>query len=523
MKGLTIAKKLLLSYAVLVIAVSALSVAIVLPGQIRTMNRNLEGTLSRVAYILAYDKEIIDALKTGVDSESLQERLNGISEMTKDTIDYIVVADANSKRIYHPNRVLIGGQFNGGDEIQALKGTNDAYITTWKGHPDIQKRAFHSVHDETGKIIGFVMASTSTKSIEIHKQNMIIRALGFMMISLVTGIFLALGITINVRRILLGYDPTTFAKMYLQREEILDKLREGIFVVNQNLRIIYKNMSSKSYVKEEKLTEDSPFYPWVKDSLKMNKIMPWRDIDAANETFLVSMVPLKPMEDLDAVMVILHNRTEFVSLMDEVTGLHHVVDALRANTHEFRNKLHVIGGLLQLDRKEEAMDYISESWARSSGQNILRLIKDPTIAALLLGKVNKAEELDIDLKLRRDSYLPEKNSFLKIDEMIKIIGNLIENSFEAIGDSTGERQVEFFINVDEEGMSISVDDTGCGMTEEQIQKILDGSEYTSKGVGHGNGMRRIREVIERHNGFLQIESEVGVGTSITVNFARKKN
>ena len=69
-------------------------------------------------------------------------------------------------------------------------------------------------------------------------------------------------------------------------------------------------------------------------------------------------------------------------------------------------------------------------------------------------------------------------------------------------------------------MTISVDDTGCGMTEEQIEKILSRA-FTTKGAGHGYGMRLIREIVERHSGYLNIESEVGEGTSITVSISAK--
>ena len=97
---------------------------------------------------------------------------------------------------------------------------------------------------------------------------------------------------------------------------------------------------------------------------------------------------------------------------------------------------------------------------------------------------------------------------------------MIENSFEAIGDKISERQVEIFINVNEQGLTIIVDDTGGGMTADEIQKISGGS-YTTKGAGHGYGMKLIREIVERHKGFLQIDSEPEIGTSITVNIFQR--
>ena len=97
-----------------------------------------------------------------------------------------------------------------------------------------------------------------------------------------------------------------------------------------------------------------------------------------------------------------------------------------------------------------------------------------------------------------------------------IVGNLVENAFEAMDKTSEVRQVELFLRADQQGMTITVDDTGCGMLPEQIQQLLKGP-YTSKGAGHGYGMRLIQEIVRKHDGFLQIDSEPGTGTSITIN------
>ena len=516
MKRLSITRKILISYVLLVIVVAAFSVLMILPGQIQEMNHNLENTLSRIAYILAHDVEIRNALEIGECSVQLLHRIDGISELTKSNVDYIVIANNDSIRLYHPDKNLIGKKFVGGDEDDAINDVREKYITLHQGNPDIQMRAFHSVEDENGEVIGFVMASTSTASIENRKMEIVASALGFLAISLVTGLFLAYAISRSVKRILLGYDPTTFAQMYLQREEILDKLNEGIFVVNENQKIIYKNLPAKSYIIEDVLETTSPIYSDAAECFHSNIITTWSMVEINEKSFLVSCLPLRPLENLDAVMVILRNRTEFVNLTEQLTGLNHIVQALRANTHEFRNKLHIISGLLQLGDNVQAMEFISDVVNETHGQNILRLIQDKTIAALLIGKFNRAAELNIEFELRRDSYLPEKNSFLTTKELTLLIGNLIENSFEAMTCINSARQVEFFINVSEQGLTIIVDDTGCGMTSEQIKKLEDGS-YTTKGAGHGYGLKLIREVVTRHRGFIQIDSEPKIGTSITIN------
>ncbi len=513
--------KLLSSYILLVIVVAALPILLILPGELQHMESNLEQMLSRTVYILAYDKEIIEGLEAGAFPPHLRQRLDGILKQDNSSIDYLVVADTKSIRLYHPDPGHIGEKFTGGDEADALEGRK-GYITTWLGDPDVQKRAFHAVRNEQGEVIGFVMASTSMKNVEMFKRQIQLHALEFFVIALMAGIFLAWGISRNIRHILLGYTPTAFARMYLQREELLDILSEGILIVDRENTVLYRNPAAFAYVGNGKLPTNFPLQPGILEAFRTNTPVPWYMVELGGESFLANIVPLHPLEQQDAVMVILRNRTEFVRMSEQLTGMNHIIDALRANTHEFRNKIHVLYGLLQLGEVDQAISFLSDEAQGLADRHILRLIEDKTVAALLLGKANRAKEINIDFYLRSDSRLPQNNPYLTTKELVTILGNLLENAFEAIGNEGDVRQVEFFIRSEPEGMTVTVDDTGCGMTEEQIQSILAGS-YTTKGAGHGYGMRLVQEIVKKHDGFLQIDSDPGTGTSITISINGKKD
>ena len=512
-------RKLLASYILLVVVVAALSVLLTLPGELAQMEETLEKTLSRTVYILAYDKEIIRGLEEGHFSAPLCSRLDGILKRGGGSIDYLVVANTDSIRLYHPDPGHIGEKFTGGDEVAALEGKSD-YITTWLGDPDVQKRAFHAIWNERGEVIGFVMASTSLKSIEAYEGQIKLHALEFFVIALLAGVFLAWGFSRHIRRTLLGYAPTTFARMYLQRGDLLDALSEGIIIVNRANEVIYRNHAAVKYVKEGVLLDNFPLYPGIMAAFRTNAPVPWYMVDLQGEPVLANIVPLHPLEQQDAVMAVLRDRTEFVRLTEQLTGMNHIIDALRANTHEFRNKIHVLYGLLQLGEIQQAMTFLNAEAMGLADQHILHIIEDKTVAALLLGKSNKAKEMHINFHMRLDSRLPQETPFLSTKELVTVIGNLLENAFESMGDKKDLRQVEFFIHTDSQGMTITVDDTGCGMTEEQIRRILSGT-YTTKGAGHGYGMRLIQEIVGKHGGFLTVDSEPGTGTSITININGK--
>ena len=98
-----------------------------------------------------------------------------------------------------------------------------------------------------------------------------------------------------------------------------------------------------------------------------------------------------------------------------------------------------------------------------------------------------------------------------------IIGNLIENAFDAVEEKEDLRQVSLYVRQEEDGLIISVDDTGSGMTDEQIEKVLSG-RFTTKGDGHGIGLNLIRDIVQKHDGYLDIQSDYGEGSSFTVSF-----
>ena len=133
--------KLLASYILLVIVMIALSVLLILPREMEQLEATLDQSLSRVTYILAYDKEIIRGLEEGEFSPELRSRLDGILERGSSTIDYLVVANRDSIRLYHPNPERIGGKFTGGDEVDALAGKATISPPGW-GIPTCRKGPF---------------------------------------------------------------------------------------------------------------------------------------------------------------------------------------------------------------------------------------------------------------------------------------------------------------------------------------------------------------------------------------------
>lgn len=511
-KSLTLQQKLMLGCFILLMGVLALLGATLVPQRLRDYDTELDGRISLASRLIAESGDTIEALAAGKATMDLTARLDKLVAETEG-IDYVVLVLPDGRRVYHPDHTLIGQQFTGGDEGGAVIG-EAPYITTRSGTVASQRRAFQTVYNEDGRIVGFVMVSASMENVQKQKQNLLIHFLLVFVLALTVGLLLSWMLAHGVRNALLGHEPRTFAQMYLQREEVLDHLNECLLAVASSGQLLFCNAQAQKLFGNIPLSPDFPLWPEIRSTLEAGKTYSNLFTEWAEHTFLAKIIPL----DKAGALLILRDRTEYTRIDQRLTGTNHVIDALRANTHEFLNKLHVISGLLQIGEIQKAIEFISSvaGDVENNYQGTVRQLQNRTLAALVLGKTSHARELGIQFSLRRDSTLPPHSAYLSTDELVTIVGNLVENAFEAVKNEP-LKQVGLFIGEDVHGLTITVDDTGCGITEEQIFAVRH-RQYTTKGDGHGFGLRLIQKIVGDRNGYLDIESEPGEGSAFTINF-----
>ena len=180
------------------------------------------------------------------------------------------------------------------------------------------------------------------------------------------GALLALRLSRRIKRSLMGYEPDAFARRFHQREDILEALEEGILAIDREGRIIFLNAAAAQMLS---------LAPEAAMGRPLHSVYPSSTLDRILRTgrpeYNVSMKSLKDVRvladrlplwrngALAGAVGIFRNRIEVARLADDLTGVRHMVDAMRAYTHEFTNKLHVILGLLQIGEPERAS---STSW-----------------------------------------------------------------------------------------------------------------------------------------------------------------
>ncbi|MBU2913432.1 ATP-binding protein [Reichenbachiella agariperforans] len=118
-----------------------------------------------------------------------------------------------------------------------------------------------------------------------------------------------------------------------------------------------------------------------------------------------------------------------------------------------------------------------------------------------------------------DENIPQIQCFP--GQLNQVFVNLVNNALDALEGDDGEITISTK-DIDENAIEISIQDNGTGMTEEVREKIFD-PFFTTKDIGKGTGLGLSisHGIIEKHNGTIKVESEVGKGTTFIIRLPKK--
>ena len=202
--------------------------------------------------------------------------------------------------------------------------------------------------------------------------------------------------------------------------------------------------------------------------------------------------------------------------LDTVTGL---TAALRAQEHEFANRLHVITGLLELGDTAEATRYLADISTRSLAQaeELRSRIAPPAVAALLLAKITVGSERGIDFDVSPDSRLDQPHSATRT--MLTIIGNLVDNAFDALEGCPEPRRVTLELSEQAGEVVVVVTDNGPGIAADAVDEIFQDGFTTKTARGQlrrGLGLALVHRLVLRAGGSITVTP--GPGARFDVRF-----
>lgn len=527
--GLKKKMKLQTKLTILIIIVVFISISIIIFFVASWMTKNIKSTsktnVMNVAEMVANSREVIDALvKKDPDKiigPYIENQLKSLDE-----IEYIIVVDNEGMRYSHPNANMIGQKFVGGDESRVVK-EGDVYISEAIGTLGRSLRAFVPIYNvEKNKEIGFVCVGMLTKSIEQSERMAILYIILISIGSLAVGIVGAFILSNNIKNTLLGLEPEEITNLYNEKIGILDAIYEGLIAIDNNgnitlvndsaLNILhYENEIDKNSIIGRNIDEIFPTTNLVK-VLDEGKCKFEEEQKINNTVIMTNKIPIKDRDKVIGAIATFRDKTEVTRLAEELTGVKKMAWSLRAQNHEFMNKLHTISGLIQLEEYDEALQFISNvAKNRNNISSILtKKIKDPSLSAILFSKYNKAEENRIKFNIDESSKISKLPKFMDSENIVSIVGNLIENSLDAV-DNDGSGEVYIKIIQYSELIEIKISDNGPGIKDEYMDKIYE-QGFTTKEGQRGHGMYIVKQIIDRANGKIELKVNNGVNWNIII-------
>ena len=497
--------------------------------EVEKRDQNLQNIAEAVASSPLIDDKIAnpDDKKT---TELLNEYLDSL-KISLDNIDVISFVSRENIRLYHSNHELIGTEYDGAiPEFEKV--SKEYYTANETGPSGSQRRAYAAVYDKNGNYTGFVMTIMLLENIKAETLQILFIFALITVAAILIELIISAELSSSIKKSLHGYEPNVFSAMFQVRDNILESLNEGVLAVDKNGVVQFANRSAAKMLGKKKAKEliNTPFTDCCNDGFIKNVIstgekefnIQEQSID--NSNVLIDCIPIKEKDDIIGAVAILHNREEYTKLMEDLAGTRYLVDSMRANNHDFTNKLHVIMGLIQMEMYDDAVSYIENISIvqRETISKIMSVVDEPSIAALLIGKSARASELNIKFILNDESHYSKTDLLLPSELMVTVIGNLIDNAFEAINikDIQRQKELRFGIYSRENALLITVEDTGIGISKDNLEHIYDNG-FSTKGEGRGTGLYQVKEMVEAIGGKITVESQENVGTSFTVIFQNK--
>lgn len=474
-----------------------------------------------IARIVARSSVVIEGLTGKRDEKDIRDFASEISKATN--VEYIVVMDMSGIRKSHPTASLIGEHFVGGDEIAVLKEGRE-YTSIAKGTLGPALRAFSPVFGPDGRQVGAVAVGILLGNVQqsiAQSQAIIYFATG---IGLLIGVAGALLLARSIKKTMFGLEPFAIAKLLEERSAMLHSVREGILAIEKNSRITLVNEEAMRIFNLAGIEQDlvgKPVNDYIANSrltevLDTGKVELDQEQDINGVAILTNRMPIMVNGQIVGAIATFRDKSEIKHLADRLTGVSNYAEALRAQAHEFMNKLHVILGMARMGCYDEISPYIAGIAKHYQAEVgfVARRIKDPVLAGFLLGKLSRAREMGIDFALAEESFLPRSSSPDISHELITIIGNLVDNAMDAVAEAS-EKRVTLHIEQDCGVVTIEVVDTGIGISADAVTKMFE-KGYSTKASDRGLGLFLVQRSVSKLGGDIAVSSGSGQGARFQV-------
>ncbi|HZX07914.1 sensor histidine kinase [Kribbella sp.] len=512
----TLASRILLAVLAILGLTMAAGLALYVSVTRDTVDANAEERAASIATSVADQPLVAQA----IGDPTVRAELRAVAaRVVADTgASYVVVIGADGVRYTHPIGTLVGQRVE--EAVVALDGKVHTGVDN--GSLGRSANARVPIRNTAGTPIGEVSVGIRESDVSARVSHVVWPVVFYTALVLAIGVAASLILARAIKRATFGLEPAEIVALVQEREAMLHGIREGVIafdrggrvnVLNDEARRLLDLQAARLGQSLEELVPPGRLRDLLSGAVQGTDVVVVTD----NHLLVLNRMPVIVAGRSAGWVVTIRDRTEFEALVRQLDSVEALTTALRAQEHEYSNRLHVLSVLLGIGEVEEATAYAEEVIGQSSlAADVVRSrIAPPVVAALLIAKTTVAAERDVEVRLAPGSELPVAD--LDYTPLLTVLGNLIDNAIDAMSGVAGPAHPRGRVTVELDGSTsdvhLVVSDTGPGIPADRLDDVfVDG--YSTKeprpgGMRRGVGLALVHRLVRRAGGTITVSSPAG--------------
>jgi two-component system CitB family sensor kinase len=452
---------------------------------------------------------------TALTNELAAGQLQSIaSEVQKSTdVSFVVITNNQGIRLAHPDRAALG-QHVSTDPAEALAG--HAVVLRQSGTLGPSVRAKVPVFQlDSNRVIGEISVGVSTSAVHQQLWTDVRTAAVLVGLALLIGIIGSVLLARRWRALTLGLQPAELAEMVRGQAAVLHGIGEGVLAADTSWRTTFVNDEACRLLEigtePGRPVGEVGLTPRVLEVFKSAESSPTIATVGDRIVVVSARRVSRDGRDLGTVLVV-RDRTDVESLTRQLDAVQLMSTALRAQRHEFANRLHLLNGLLHSGHVEEAAKYLEEllgSGPLGSALPGIETVQDAFLQAFLAAKAASAREAGVTLTIGENTWVSGRLA-LPVD-VTTVLGNLLDNAIDAARTGRDDTKVvEVELLEDGSTLHITVADSGDGVAPDFVEHVFTEGKSTKPQSaipgGRGIGMALSRQISRALGGDVWLSS-----------------
>ncbi|MFP7365279.1 sensor histidine kinase [Corynebacterium callunae] len=451
---------------------------------------------------------------TGADPSPAELAAGNLQEFAQATADstgalFVVITDGNGIRLAHPDPSRLG-EIVSTSFAAAMRGEETiAWETGTLGDSARAKVPVFAPGSTTP--VGEVSVGFERESVYSRLPAILLSMLVISLLALLIGTIVAFMLRRHWERITLGLQPEELITLVQNHTAVLEGIDEGVLALNRDGSIGVHNQQAQDILgagpMRGRTLKDLGLDDDTLDAI-FKAQRPEAVVHNGRILYVASHPVIRGEQTLGHVITI-RDRTDIIELSERLDSVRNMTHALRAQRHEFANRIHTATGLIDAGRFGEAADFLGEI-SKNGGQSHPLIgaahLNEAFLSSFLNTASITASERGVSLKVSADTLV--LGEVAAAEDVATILGNLIANAVTAAVAGEEPRWVEITLLDDRDTLAITIADSGPGIPA-GVDVFRQGANADSatdnvEVHGHGIGLKLSRALARSHGGELWV-------------------